>query len=272
MSYNHRIITLTTDFGYKDPFAAEMKGVILSINPNATIIDMTHSIQPQDIEEAAYVIGSGFSYFPSGTIHMVVVDPGVGSGRKPLVLEAGGLYFVGPDNGVFSHILHLLSPVKGVHITEEKYMLSKNSPTFHGRDLFAPVAAWLSKGLTPEAFGPPVKDFVNFPVPRSEVEHGSISGEVIYIDRFGNAITNIKGADLISFANHYVVEVDNTIVQPVKYYAQAGEKSLSCLINSSGYLELFVNKGNAAEKYGIKKGEKVILRMGPAGAGCLSEL
>ncbi len=257
---DNRVITLTTDFGYKDPFAAEMKGVILSINPHAIIVDITHSMQPQDIEETAYVIGSSFSYFPYGTIHIVVVDPGVGSGRKALVLGAGGFYFVGPDNGVFSHILHFSSPVKGIHITEEKYMLSKDSPTFQGRDLFAPVAAWLSKGLTPDAFGPPAKDFVTFPVPRSEVTHGRVSGEVIYIDRFGNAITNIRGADLTSLAGHYVVEVNNTIIQPVKYYAQAGEERLCCLVNSSGYLELFVDKGNAAEKYGIKKGDEVIVR------------
>jgi hypothetical protein len=256
---DNRIITLTTDFGCKDPFVAEMKGVILSINPHAIIVDITHSIQPQDIEETAYVIGSSFSYFPSGTIHIVVVDPGVGSGRKALILEAGGCNFVGPDNGVFSHILCFSQPVKGVYITEERYMRSKESPTFQGRDLFAPAGAWLSKGLPPGEFGSPAKDFVTFPVPRSEVTHGGISGEVIYIDHFGNAITNIKGADLTSIANNYVVEVDNAIIHPVKYYAMAGENNVCCLVNSSGHLELFVNKGNAAEKYGIKKGDKVIV-------------
>ncbi|MGD0283849.1 MAG: SAM-dependent chlorinase/fluorinase, partial [Dissulfurispiraceae bacterium] len=226
---------------------------------HAVIVDITHSIEPQDIEEAAYVIGSSFSYFPSGTIHIVVVDPGVGTLRKALILEAGGHYFTGPDNGVFSNILHLSSPVKGIHITEEKYMLSKNSATFQGRDLFAPAAAWLSKGLTPDAFGPPAGDFVTFPVPRSEVTHSGISGEVTYIDRFGNAITNIKGDDLLLFADHYIAEVNNIIIQPVKYYAQTGENNLCCLVNSSGYLELFVDRGNAAEKYGIKKGDKVIV-------------
>jgi len=255
----NRIITLTTDFGYKDPFAAEMKGVILSINPHAVIIDITHSIQPQDIAETAYVIGSSFSYFPSGTIHIVVVDPGVGSGRKALILDTGGFYFVGPDNGVFSHILCFSQQVKGIHITEERYMRAKESPTFQGRDLFAPAGAWLSKGLPPGEFGPPAKDFVTFPVPLSEVTHAAISGKVIYIDRFGNAITNIRGDDLTSFADHYVAEANNTIIQPVKYYAQAGEDGLCCLVNSSGYLELFVNRGNAAEKYGIQKGDKAIV-------------
>ena len=257
---SNRIITLTTDFGYKDPFAAEMKGVILSIDPQAVIVDITHSIRPQDIEETAYVIGSSFTYFPSGTIHIVVVDPGVGSGRKALILDAGGHYFVGPDNGVFSHILCSAQPVKGVHITEERYMRSKESPTFQGRDLFAPAGAWLSKGLKPGEFGPSVKDFVTFPVPRPEVTRGGVSGEVIYIDSFANVITNIKGADLASFDSLYVVEINSIIIQPVKYYAQAGDDKFCCLVNSSGYLELFVNKGKAAEKYGIKKGDKVLVR------------
>ncbi len=260
MDSDNRVITLTTDFGYKDPFAAEMKGVILSINPHAVIVDLTHSIQPQDIPETAYVIGSSFSYFPPGTIHIVVVDPGVGSARKALILEAGGHYFIGPDNGVFSHVLCFSQPVKGVHITEERYMRSKESPTFQGRDLFAPAAAWLSKGLTPGEFGPPAKDFVTFPVPLSEVTHDGISGEVIYLDHFGNAITNIKGDAIGLLGLSYAVELNNTTIQLVQYYALAGENSLCCLVNSSGYLELFVNNGNAAEKYGIKKGDKVIVR------------
>jgi len=152
-----RIITLTTDFGCKDPFAAEVKGVILSINPDAVLIDITHSIEPQNIEEAAYVIGQSCRWFPQGTIHLVVVDPGVGSSRKALILEARGHFFVGPDNGVFSHIIHSSSVLEGTHITEEKYMLSKDSPTFQGRDMFAHVAAWLSKGLAPSEFGQPVR-------------------------------------------------------------------------------------------------------------------
>jgi hypothetical protein len=236
-----------------------MKGVVLSINPHAIIVDITHSIQAQDIEETAYIIGASFRYFPSGTIHLVVVDPGVGSGRRSLILEAGGHYFTGPDNGVFSHVLHYYSPVKAIHITEEKYMLSKDSPTFQGRDLFAPVAAWLSKGLKPDAFGSPVEDFITFPVARPEITHGDISGEVIYIDHFGNAITNIKADALAMFGNRYAVEVNDKVVHQVRYYAQDYENSLCCLVNSSGYLELFVNKGSAAEKYSIKKGDKVIV-------------
>lgn len=255
----HRIITLTTDFGYKDPFVAEVKGVILSINPDAVLIDVTHSIEPQNVEEAAYVIGSIFSWFPLGTIHLVVVDPGVGSLRKGLILEAGGHYFVGPDNGAFSHIVHFYSPVKGTHIAEEKYMLSEDSPTFQGRDLFAPAAAWLSKGLRPEEFGPTVKDFVTLPIRQPEVTTGSISGEIFYLDHFGNAITNIKSDALAAFGNRCNVEVKDRVIPMVRYYVQAEENDLCCLVNSSGYLELFVNKGSAAERYGLKKGDKVVV-------------
>jgi S-adenosylmethionine hydrolase len=237
-----------------------VKGIILSINPHATIIDITHSIRPQDIDEAAYIVGSSFSYFPPGTIHIVVVDPGVGSGRKAVILEAGGQYFVGPDNGVFSHVLTFTPPVRGVYITEENYMLSRESPTFQGRDVFAPAAAWLSKGVRIEEFGPSAQDFVASSIRLPEVAGGKIFGEVIYIDHFGNAITNIKAEVIALLGGRYAVEVESTPVSRVKYYAQAGKNTLSCLVNSSGYLELFVRDGSAAEKYGVRKKDKIIVR------------
>ncbi len=256
---HNRIITLTTDFGYKDPFVAEMKGVILSINPDVTLIDVTHSVHPQDIEEAAYVIGSSYSYFPSGTVHIVVVDPGVGSGRKALILEVAEHFFVGPDNGVFSHVLNKQADVAVHQITGEKYMRSKESPTFQGRDLFAPVAAWLSKGLPISEFGPRVEDLVTLPATQPLLAEGCIHGEVIYIDSFGNAITNIRNETLTAFGLRFSVEVNNHIVRQAQYYAQAEADSLSCLVNSSGFLELFVKNGNAARKVGIKRKDKVVV-------------
>ncbi|MBF0505264.1 MAG: SAM-dependent chlorinase/fluorinase [Nitrospirae bacterium] len=253
----NRIITLTTDFGYKDPFVAEMKGVILSVNPDVTLVDVTHSIQPQDIEEAAYVIGSSYSYFPAGTIHIVVVDPGVGSERKALVLQAGKHFFVGPDNGVFSHILNKKADDHIHQITEEKYMRPKDSHTFQGRDLFAPVAAWLSKGLPISEFGPSVEDLVTLPIAQPLVTEGRVHGEVIYIDSFGNAIANITRDDLARLGVHYSVEINNKVVRKVQYYAQADENSLSCLVNSSDHLELFVKNGNGAKEFNLTKGFKV---------------
>lgn len=253
---DNRIITLTTDFGYKDPFAAEMKGVILSINPNAKIVDVSHGMEPQDIHAAAYVIGTSFGYFPPGSVHVVVVDPGVGSERRPVMLGAGGHYFIGPDNGVFSYILRSTA-VTGVHITGEKYMLSKQSPTFQGRDLFAPVAAWLSKGTDPASFGPQTDHFVTLPAAAARRVEGGMTGEIIYIDHFGNSITNITGDDLAATGGISGVRINDRDLRMVRYYAEADEDSLCCLINSSGYLEIFVNRGNAALEYSLNKGDKV---------------
>lgn len=255
---DNRIITLTTDFGLADQFAAEMKGVILSINPHAAIVDVTHLIQPQDIGAAAYIIDSGFRYFPSGTIHVAVVDPGVGSERNALIVEAAGHYFIGPDNGIFTHILNRTDSFSFYRISEEKYMLSKDSPTFQGRDLFAPVAAWLSKGLPVSEFGPRVEDVVRLAVPGQLIAEGKVSGEVIHIDHFGNAISNIRRETLAAFSGGYSVEINGRVVRRAQYYAQAEEDGPGWLINSSGYLELFVRNGNAAGKYNIKRGDKVM--------------
>lgn len=256
MSYE-RIITLTTDFGYKDPFVGEMKGVILSINPFITLVDITHGIEPYNIEEGAFVIGSSYKYFPSGTIYIAVVDPGVGSERRPIIIEADGCYFVGPDNGIFSYVLSFSSNVKVIHITEERYMFSKDSPTFQGRDIFAPVAAWLSKGIALEAFGCTIDDFKMFEIQLPEIEGDIISGEVIYIDRFGNAITNIRKTDLQKFGEQFCVEVKGRVIQPVKNYSQAAGRGLYCLVNSSSHLEIFVNMGSASHLFDINKHEKV---------------
>ncbi|WP_333653641.1 SAM hydrolase/SAM-dependent halogenase family protein [Dissulfurispira sp.] len=253
----HKIITLTTDFGYKDPFVGEMKGVILSINPSVTLVDITHGIEPHKIEECAFIIGSSYKYFPSETIHIAVVDPGVGSERRPIIIEADGYYFVGPDNGIFSYVLSFSSNVKVIHITEERYMLSKDSPTFQGRDVFAPVAAWLSKGIALEAFGCTIDDFKRFEVPLPKVEGDKISGEIIYVDTFGNVITNIRKSDLQGLGEKFSVEIEGKVVRTVKNYSQASDNSLYCLINSSGHLEFFVYMDSASRLFDINKGEKV---------------
>lgn len=253
----HSIITLTTDFGYKDPFVGEMRGVILSINPSVTLVDITHGIEPHNVEEGAFVIGSSYKYFPSESIHIVVVDPGVGSERRAIILEADGHYFVGPDNGIFSYVLSFSKKIKVIHITEERYMLSKDSPTFQGRDVFAPVAAWLSRGDEPDKFGCVVDDIKRFEMPLPEIEGDIISGQVIYIDRFGNAITNIGKSDLQGLSKKFSVEIKGKVVRPVKNYSQASDNSLYCLINSSGHLEFFVNMDSASRLFDIKKGEKV---------------
>ncbi len=259
VSQTPAIITLTTDFGYKDPFISEMKGVILSINPYAAIVDITHDIEPFNILEAGFVIGSSHRYFPSGTIHIVVVDPGVGSERLPLIIETSGHMFVGPDNGVFARILQEVRSTECVEISNEKYVIRKESPTFQGRDVFAPAAAWLSRGVCLSEFGPKLTAPKTISMTSPQVTEGELTGAVLYIDRFGNAITNITAKDLAPIGRDYRVEIKGHSVSPVKYYAQGASSSLHCLVNSSGYLELFSYRDNASRLFGIAKGDVVFV-------------
>lgn len=256
-------ITLTTDFGYHDPFAGVMKGTILSINPDARIIDLTHGIMPQDIREAAFIIGMNYRYFPAGTIHVVVVDPGVGSSRRALLVEAGRHYFIGPDNGVFSYIFGVLGgAIQVVHITAAKYYLSSESSTFQGRDLFAPVAAWLSRGIEPSQFGEAITDYEKIGLPKPMKVPDGIEGEVILVDSFGNAITNVTKQEIekiISAGSGRPprILIHKGEVQLKKFYSESAPGELSAVINSSGYLEFFINRGNASSEYKIAVSDKV---------------
>jgi len=259
----HRpIITLTTDFGYKDPFVGIMKGVILKINPFADIVDITHGISPQNVLEAAFAIEMSFASFPSKTIHVVVVDPGVGSIRRPILAVADHHYFVGPDNGIFSRIYNLTETLNVIHITSEHYFMPQRSFTFHGRDIFAPVAAWLSKGINVSHFGDPITDYVTIPIPVPATSKDNIiDGEVIYIDRFGNLITNIHTRKIDELSSNpdrrLKVMIKGKEAPLLNHYSQAKDKGLYSLINSFNYLELFVHRGNASLDFGIAVGEKV---------------
>jgi S-adenosyl-L-methionine hydrolase (adenosine-forming) len=260
------VITLTTDFGYQDPFAGVMKGVICGINPRAVTLDLTHGITPHNIAEAAFVIGTNYRYFPRGSIHVAVVDPGVGSTRRPLIAAADHHFFIGPDNGIFSYVFGMKGDTLRVfHVTAEHYFLSSHSPTFQGRDVFASVAAWFSKGLDIAKFGEPVTDYRMIPLPFPKVSpDGVVQGEVIVIDRFGNAITNIAEADVARAREAgprmpLAVTVREKGASFSRYYDEAEEGKLCALINSSGYLEFFVVRGSAASRYGISPGDKVTL-------------
>jgi hypothetical protein len=265
MQDNH-IITLISDFGYDDPFTGIVKGVMLNINPGLTIVDITHGIRPHDIREAAYAIGTSFSYFPANTIHVVVVDPGVGSARRPVLVSAGNHYFIGPDNGVFSSI-YAMHPetFKVVHITSAHYFLSPVSQTFQARDIFAPIAAWFSRGLPMERFGDPVTDFQTIAMSAPVLSpDGTMLGEVIHIDRFGNAITNISRAEMTLLLNSTKAGSLKIVLRghnvPFKaYYEQGDGDKLYFLINSAGCIEFFVNQGRAADTYHISLGEQVTL-------------
>ena len=255
---------MTTDFGYEDPFAGVMKGVIYTINPQAIIVDLTHNIAPQNIREAAFIIGMNYHYFPKESVHLVVVDPEVGSGRRPLLVVADEHYFIGPDNGVFSYLYNRgARDLKVVHITSEHLFLRKDSPTFQGRDVFSPCAGWLTAGLDISKFGEEISDYRTIdlpsPVRTSDLE---LQGKVIFIDRFGNAITNIQKTDMAELQGMQPggalrVFLKGRDMQLSSYYSQAENMGISALINSSGYLEVFIYRDSAASKYNILSGDAV---------------
>jgi hypothetical protein len=266
--FHRPLITMTTDFGYDGPFAGVMKGVIYAINPHVNIVDLTHSITPHSIQEAAFTIGMNYQYFPKDSVHLVVVDPEVGSGRRPLLVAADEHYFIGPDNGVFSYIYKLAArDLKVIHITSEHLFLKKDSPTFQGRDVFSPCAAWLTNGLDLNKFGEAVSDYhaidLSAPVRLSDLV---LQGEVLFIDRFGNAITNIKKTDIDDLQGMQPegalrIFLKDKDMQLRDYYSQAENMGISALINSSGYLETFISRDSAASKYDILPGDvvKVVL-------------
>jgi S-adenosyl-L-methionine hydrolase (adenosine-forming) len=258
------IITLTTDFGYKDPFVGVMKGVILKINPLVKLIDITHGIKSQDIREAAFVIGTSYKFFSDNTIHVVVVDPEVGSGRRPIIVNTDHHYFIGPDNGVFSYVYHFSQfKPEVIHITADHYFLSSKSPTFQGRDVFCPIAAWFSRGIWMSKFGDPITDFqtIAIPTPRLTTE-GTLRGEVIHIDYFGNAITNITKSDLDRVhgpgaGGAITAMLKGREIPFRRFYAEAEKGKVCSLINSMGFLELFLYRGSAAAECNISVSDVV---------------
>jgi S-adenosylmethionine hydrolase len=255
------IITLTTDFGYRDPLSGIMKGVILSINPDANVVDITHGIGKYNVREAALTIGISYRQFPPRTIHVVVADPGVGSARRPIMVVTENYYLIGPDNGVFSVVYNESKRCEVRHLTAEHYFNRERSATFHARDIFAPVAAWLSKGIISSNFGDPVKDFVRLPLPVPAMPtKTALEGEVIHIDHFGNAITNIRVEDVALLRSAkpdgMIRIVTKGMEVPLKqYYSQVEDKGLYALINSMDRLELFVYRGNASKQFEIKVGD-----------------
>jgi S-adenosylmethionine hydrolase len=263
------IITLTTDFGLKDPFAGLMKGVMLGINPHARIIDITHNIQRHNVFEASQVVAMSYKYFPTATIHIAIVDPGVGSMRRPLLVVTEDHYFIGPDNGIFSPIFEELKSTffKVYHITSSHYYLPMSGSTFHGRDIFAPVAAWLSKGVDSHKMGEQIDDYMKIPAPKSvTTDNNTVTGEIVSIDNFGNAISNIKRDDLAKLADveskeNFRVMYINAPLPLVHYYAENQTDKLSAIINSFGHIELFAFRESASEKYNIKIGDRVIVSL-----------
>ena len=241
-----RAITLLTDFGTADYFVGAMKGVILSINPQAVIVDITHEIPAQDVAAGAFTLLAAYDTYPEETIHVAVVDPGVGSSRRPIVVSAGNHLFVGPDNGLFTHILERGPAFAAFHITDEKHFRHPVSNTFHGRDIFAPVAAALSTGVNPSSFGPQISDPI--------LLFKSAEPHVVYIDHFGNLITNITRDDLQEGAKLTVNGHEISVFR--RFFGEnIGEPDEPFAIwGSAGFLEIAVNGGSAAELLQVKRG------------------
>lgn len=250
-----RAITLLTDFGSIDYFVGAVKGAILSVNPRVVIADITHEIPPQDIEAAAFTLLATYQTFPRGTIHVAVVDPGVGSTRRPIVVSAAGQLFVGPDNGIFTYIYDREPSHQVVHITSDKYFRPSPSTTFHGRDIFAPVAAALSKGVKPEDLGPRITDSVRL---KNSLTHEVL--KIIHIDRFGNCITNIT-RDLIDPKRHPTLVINRKQIRSFReVYDSASSKEIFAIWGSAGFLEISMNGKSAAKVLRAKRGDTVIMR------------
>lgn len=258
------IITLTTDFGLNDHFVGTMKGVILDLEPDAEIVDISHAVQAFDVLDGAITISQAYSYFPAGTVHVVVVDPGVGTARRPITLTGDRHHFVAPDNGVLSMVYDREERLSVRHITAEHYFLLPRSSTFHGRDIFAPVAAYLAKGVDPARFGDEVSDYVRFAAPRPKpADERTLRAIILKVDRFGNLITNITPQDLPALfdgksgAFRITVAGKGQVSRMHTNYAEGAPGEVFAIVGSMGFLELAANRGSAAQLLGAGKGAEV---------------
>ncbi len=259
------LVTLLTDFGESDYFVPSMKGVILGINPQARILDLTHRIPPHGIEQAAFFLKSCYQYYPDGTVHVVVVDPEVGSDRRAILVSTSRYFFIAPDNGVLSHVLKEEASVEVRTIENKQYRLDSAGATFDGRDLFAPSAAWLTKGQVPGSYGRLVYDPVTLPEDLPKMNQQILQGRIVYIDHFGNAITDITPSDIETFRSVTKQDCsglrvgDMTITGLKTHYSEGATGLPEMLINSNGHLEVFIKQGRAVDRCDLKVGQPVEL-------------
>lgn len=266
------IVTLTTDFGLNDHFVGVMKGVILEIVPEAQIVDICHAVQAYDVLDGALTISQAYSYFPNGTVHVVVVDPGVGTERRPIVASSDGYHFVAPDNGVLSLVYAREERIHVRHITSEHYFRQPVSNTFHARDIFAPVAAYLAREVDSQKFGEEIQDYVKFSAPKPKAADANrLRGVVLKVDRFGNLVTNITPADAPAlFAaepSAFKITVGSREIADIrKAYAEGAPGEVFGILGSMGFLEIVANRGAAAQITGAGKGSEVSVTLGEAAA------
>lgn len=256
------MITLLTDFGTRDYFVAALKGSILSINPKAQLVDITHEIAAHDIMEAAFTLNACYRDFPQSTIHLAVVDPGVGSSRRPIVAISDGHFFVGPDNGIFNFVFSRSRDLHVVHATNPKFHRAQISSTFHGRDVFAPLAAHLDLGINAREMGSETRDFQKLEIARLSSAEGEVLGEIIHIDRFGNCITNLRSDEIdIPQARGGDLEIGTArVAHFADHFAEVPEGVLFAYFGSAGYIEMALRCESAASRFGVKLGTPVRLK------------
>lgn len=258
-------ITLLTDFGTADYYVAAMRGVLLSRSPHVPVVDITHDVPPQDIHAAAFTLLAAYRVFPDGVIHTVVVDPGVGSARRPIIVTAAGQMFVGPDNGVFSYIYDREPDARVFHVTNDRVFRHPVSTTFHGRDVFAPVAAALSVGVPPADLGIEIGDAVRLePLRVERTDGGSLRGRIIHVDRFGNCVTNVTPADLPegNLSHGFRLLAGGREIRTLRrYYADEGARDgdLFAIWGSAGFLEISANRDSAARRLNLRRGDPITI-------------
>ena len=271
-----RLLTLLTDFGTSDAYVAAVKGVVLGINPDLTIVDITHEVAPQDVPAASFLLATAVPYFPRGTVHLAVVDPGVGTERRPLLVLTPAAAYVGPDNGIFSAVLAPHAPsgdgppldgeaplppgVRAFHLTNPRYWRQPVSRTFHARDIFGPVAAHLTRGVSPEEFGRRVESIRWLAPPTLRREEGGLVGQVVHVDRFGNLVTNIPAEEVAGRLSTVAI-AGRTIVGLSETYGSAGG-DLMALVGSHRTIEIALRNGSAAAALGVGVGERVVVATG----------
>jgi S-adenosylmethionine hydrolase len=254
------VIALLSDFGARDHYAGTMKGVMIGICPDVTIVDITHEVTPHDVAEGALQLAAACRYFPAGTIFLAVVDPGVGSSRRGIAAEAGDYRFVAPDNGILTEVFRDIPPRRVVELTERRYARPTISRTFEGRDRFAPAAAWLAKGIALTALGRTVLDHQQLDMPRAEVTDGRLRGVVVLVDRFGNLVTNIERRTFEAFAGTHPVSLTvggRPVAGVVATYADIRSGEVRVLFGSTDHLEVAANGGSAAAALDATRGAAV---------------
>ncbi|MBI3405763.1 MAG: SAM-dependent chlorinase/fluorinase [Acidobacteria bacterium] len=260
------IITLTTDYGTNDHLVASVKGTILKINPEATIVDICHTVMSFDLLDGSFVIGQAYKWFPPKTVHVVIVDPGVGTQRRPLLVSGDQHYFVAPDNGVLSMVYEQQERLTVRHVTAEHYFQAPISNTFHGRDIFGPIAGWLTKNWASSSFGEEIQDFVRFSMPKAKAAEKGVKGVILKVDQFGNLITNVRGEDvpqLLAGATSVKISINGKeVTKFLQTYSQGQPGEPFALLGSSGYVEISVQKGSAAKALNVQRGAEVTVEVG----------